>query len=85
MTKKIWTKSASWTMAPWSVQKKTAWKASPRALSKAELSIEPKMESKSAPKKAAKMARQIAQRRQPPAQKPHRTTLPTSKTEFSKR
>jgi hypothetical protein len=68
-------------MEPWSVQKKTAWKASPRALSKAELSIEPKMESKSAPK----MARQIAQRRQPPAQKPHRTTLPKSKTEFSKR
>jgi hypothetical protein len=43
------------------------------------------MESMSAPKKAAKTARQIAQRRQPPAQKPHRTTLPTSKTEFSKR
>jgi hypothetical protein len=43
------------------------------------------MESKFAPKKAAKMARQIAQRRQPPAQKPHRTTLPKSKTEFSKR
>jgi hypothetical protein len=78
MAKKIWTKSASWTMAPWSFQKKTARKASPRAFPKTELWIEPKMESKSAPKKAAKMARQIAQ-------KPHRTTLPTSKTEFSKR
>jgi hypothetical protein len=68
-------------MEPWSVQKKTARKASPRALSKAELSVESTMESTF----ALKMARQIAQRRQPPAQKTHRTTLPTSKTEFSKR
>jgi hypothetical protein len=85
MTKEIWTKSASWTMASWSFQKETARKASPRTFPKTELSIESEMESKSAPKKAAKMARQIAQRRQPPVQKPHRTTLPTSKAEFSKR
>jgi hypothetical protein len=54
----------------------TARTVSPRA---------PKMETKTGPRPAAKMARQIAQRRQPPAQKPRRTTLPTSKTEFSKR
>jgi hypothetical protein len=46
-------------MAPWSFQKKTARKASPRAFLKTELSIASKMESKSAPK-AAKMAQQIA-------------------------
>jgi hypothetical protein len=68
-------------MEPWSVLKKTAWKAAARALSKAELLVESTMESTFAPK----MARQIAQRRQPPAQKLHRAKLPTSKTEFSKR
>jgi hypothetical protein len=78
-------RSESWMMKRGSVLKKTAWKAAARALSKAELSIESKMESTFAPKKVAKMVRQIAQRQQPPAQKPHRITLPTSKTEFSKR
>ena len=54
----------------------TARTVSPRA---------PKMETKTGPRPAAEMARKIAQLRQPAEQKAHRTTLPTSKTEFSKR